>query len=393
ILAAFYKYKALPKVKTELPSPVSPQKSSPIVTAAMVILCAWALARIAFVLFESTTVPIYSTDAVSTWTSGAKFFFYERGLGLDLGPGEFFGKNYRLFMGHPIFISLLQMWTSLWVGEFSEVCVKISGFAFFISLLAVFFLAVKRETTLNSAVVWVFFLTSAPLIVYHGGDSLSDLPLSYYSLSAVVLLWRFIKNANPRLLMLAGFMLGIGIFVKNEGLLFTFGIAVALILFLKQKKRAILKPFVSFIVPFIIMAAPWFLFKIFNDLGFGHSGQDSGMVWFSDPRFSADAETSIHWEIIPIAVKELFLSANFNLIFSFWAVLTVFKFKSVARTDIKYLYVVTLLVMAVFVFVYLTLEVTAVTESSGFHRNMLTYLPIIFFTSAVLLAREKKKEP
>ncbi len=45
-----------------------------------------------------------------------------------------------------------------------------------------------------------------------------------------------------------------------------------------------------------------------------------------------------------------------------------------------------LLVFAMFFFIYLTLEVTAVTQKTGIHRNVLTYLPIMFFTTALTLS-------
>jgi hypothetical protein len=122
-------------------------------------------------------------------------------------------------------------------------------------------------------------------------------------------------------------------------------------------------------------------------LGFGHSGAYSGFSWLSDPKFKHDAPRGVHWEIFPLVLREIFFKANFSLLFPFWIAVTVMGFKEIMRSKIKYLYFIAVSVIAMFIFVYLTLEVTAVTETTGIQRNFLTLAPIIFFISACLTFR------
>jgi 4-amino-4-deoxy-L-arabinose transferase-like glycosyltransferase len=218
-------------------------------------------------------------------------------------------------------------------------------------------------------------------------EGYADLTLSYYSLVATVCLWRYLGSGKNVYLSLCGILVAMGCFTKNEGLFFFLALLAALYLFILFEKKRALPAFVYFLLPFLVVAGPWLFFKFSSGLGFGHSGAESALKWLSDPRFGQGAQNRVHWEIFGAAFNELFFKANFNLIIPFWLFVSVVGVRTIIRTNIKYLFVVMLAVMAMFIFVYLTLEVTTVTKGTGIHRNTLTYVPIIFFTSAVLVGR------
>jgi hypothetical protein len=350
-------------------------------------LAVWLFLKIGIVSYECMVRPMYALDTWANWSSGAKFFFFEKGLVLDQADEHFFGRGYRAFLGHPLHTPLLQVWISLWQGEFHDAYAKAWSAFYFISLLGIFFLAVKRETDWFYGFVSVFFLSSVPLLVFHGIEGYADLPLAYYGLASAVCLWKYLNSGKNGYISLCGIFIAFACFTKNEGLLFFLAIAAALTLFIFFEKKRALPTFAHFLLPFVVLVGPWFLFKFINGLGFGHSGVGSAMVWFSDPKFGQETPRGIRPEILFIAFKEIFFKANFNLIIPFWLFVSVVGVKTIMRTNIKYLFVVILAVMAMFIFIYLLLEVTTVVELTGFNRNALTYVSIIFFASALLTGR------
>jgi hypothetical protein len=344
-----------------------------------VYLCAflaiWLFLKMGIVFYECIERPIYAWDMWANWSAGAKLFFFEKGLVLDQTDENFFGKGYRSYIWYPLHSPLLQVWISLWLEEFHEVYVKAWAAFYFISLLGVFFLSVKRESTFFYGIISVFFLSTAPLLTYHGMEGYSDLPLSYYGLASVVCFWRYLSEGKKGPLVLSGIFLAMGATTKDEGLFFFVAVGGALFLFSIVEKRS-LSALVWFLLPFLFVSGPWFLFKALYGFGFGHGNLQSAI-----------AGSKIHWAVLGVVFKKIFFETNFNLIFPFWLVLTVVGFRTVLLTNIKYLFFIIGTVMGMFIFIYLKVEQDVVTELTALHRNTLIYVPIIFFASAVVLTR------
>lgn len=351
-----------------------------------IFFLAWTALRTGYVFHENLTRPLYSMDTWTNWSAGAKLFFYENGLP---GPESEYhlGKGYRLFLGHPLNISLFQTWSSMWLGSFHEAYTKIWAPFYYIGLLGIFYYGVKRESNGLFAAIATFFLSSAPLITYHGTEAYADLPLSFYNLACVITLLNYIRTGNYRLLVLSGILAGAGVLTKNEGLFLIVITIIVLVLHNRGDKRAIIRALSAFLIPVLVFLGPWLAVKFYNNLGFGHSGVESKIEWLTDPTFAEGAERVIHWEVIGIFIKEFVFSSNFNLIIPFWIIITVLGFKQILRSDLKYLYFIILMLISIYLLIYLTIEVTAVTDFSGIHRNMLSFMPVIFLSSALLIAR------
>ncbi len=355
--------------------------------ALALIILVWILFKFYFVISESMLRPVFSWDTWFNWSAGAKFFFYEKGFLLDPASEFYFASVYRQFLGHPLHTPLLQVWFALCVGGFDEALVTMWSPLYFIALVGVFHLALKKETSPLYGLVCAFFLASAPLITYHAIDAYSDLPLAFYFLASAVSFRRYLKLGDRRYLMLSGLLIGISVFTKNEGLFFFIATGTALFIYLLKEKRPFLGDIFAFLVPFLIFAAPWLIFKTVSGIGFGHSGAGSGLEWLSDPKYAEGAGRGLHFEVIWIAIKEVLISrSSFNLIFPFWIILSIWGRKRILEGGLKYLYIIIFLMIGAFAFTYLTLEATAVTQATGIHRNLLTYTPVIFLSAALLLA-------
>lgn len=350
------------------------------------VLLSGVALKTAFVFSEAALRPLFSTDAWSNWSSGAKLFYYNKGLLLDAGE-NFFGGGYRPFLGHPFLNTLIQVWNALCLGGWDEVYVKFFEPFYFISLLVVFFCGVKREAGLFYAASGVFFLSALPLLTFHALDAYSDLPLAFYAFVGALFFWRHLAEDKKEFLILSGFFLGFAALTKNEGIFYAIAVVFSLVLFIFFRKKAAFASLLYLLIPFGVITSLWFGFKLANGIGFGHGGAASGMKWLSDPKYGGEVPKGVHWVVIPVFLREVFLRSSSGLLFPFFLIISIIGIKTAVRTEIKYLYCVVIAVMAMFMVTYLLLEVTAVIEITGVHRNIMTYAPIMFFSSLALLSR------
>lgn len=364
----------------------------PVVKVLCAIVVAWICWKVAFVLYEGFVRPVASQDSWWNWSSGAKFFFYERGLLLDPASEFFFGRGYRLFLGYPLLNPLAQVWVSLLLGTFHESLAKAWVPFCYLSILGVFFFAVKREAGKVIALAALFLLSSAPLISYHSIDAYSDLPLATFVFFGGVLLFRYMETKKPGYAALAGLFFSMGVFAKSEGIVFLFASSVSIIIFDLVVKRGGLRGVVSFAIPAAVYIAPWMIFKAYYGIGFGHGhgtgvgaeDEASGIIWSEE----------VHYEVIAPFFKELLFTVNHALIFPFLVLLTVIGLRTVFRTNIKYIYLIIVLKICTLLFVYTnTHDYVYILNRMSVNRNAIAFLPLTFFITALLasrLLRDKK---
>jgi hypothetical protein len=374
------------------------QKVKPFVAAALIV---WIVLKALFVIDECLMRPIFSIDAWGHWASGAKFFFYERGFNLNPADWNYFGRGYRVDLGYPLHLSLAELWAAMWLGHFNEALVKVWSALYFLAISLFFFAAVRREAGRFAGLLWLFFFVSAPLMVYHGIEGLADLPLAFYAFSGVVCFWRYIKKGDLRVLSLAGLLIGMAISTKYEGLFFFFAIALALGIKLVWNREKIVISIGLFLLPVLIIVGPWLLFKSLNDLSMLHKNveaQVSSVVKHGSMGVKETPEKEIivaegverkfiRFELVDDIFRQLFMSANYNMIFAFWVVVSLVSLRKVRSSDLKYIYLIVFAVLFCFMTLYLVLVPEVVKEGTAIYRNALTYLPILYFSSALLSAR------
>jgi hypothetical protein len=358
----------------------------PLVKLLCALAVAWICWKIAFVLYEGFVRPIRSQDAWWNWSSGAKFFFYERGLLLDPASEFFFGKGYRPFLGYPLLNSLAQVWVSLMIGTFHESLAKAWVVFCYLSVLGLFFFSVKREAGTVIALASLFLLSSAPLMLYHSIGAYADLPLALFVFSGGILLFRYMETRKCGYAALAGLFFSIGAFTKNEGVVFLFASAVSIVIFSLAAKEGRLKGILSFAIPASVYIAPWLIFKIYYGIGYGHGyGIGVGSV---DEASSILWSAEMHYEVIAPFFKELLFTVNHGLIFPFLAFLTAIGLRTVLSTNIKYLYLIIVMMICTLLFVFIgTHDYVYVLNRTSVNRAAITFLPLTFFITAILASR------
>jgi hypothetical protein len=200
------------------------------------------------------------------------------------------------------------------------------------------------------------------------------MPLSYYSLAAMVCFWRYMsstgegsKDSNG-LLLLTGTSIVFSMWTKIEGLFFVVAFAIALLLFLISKERSF-KKFILYLAPIVIIMGIWFIFFNIKDVRLGYLRKDVFVKGF-------------HFDVLSVAWNEIMFSANFNIIFMFLMVMFLVGFKKIIQSNLKYLFITLFSLIAIFLFVYI---------KTRYHqwiwymidRNILTFTPIMYFISAL----------
>ena len=352
--------------------------------AATVGLGAWLGVKGVVTVWEALLLPIYSWDGWSQWSGGAKFFFLRGGFNLDPADPHFFGWDAgRVYLNYQLHVSLAQVWFALCLGRFDEVLVKAWAPLTYVAMVALLYRTLRRETTVPVALLFALALASAPLLTFHAFEGYADLTLAFYELAAVACFWRVVRSGGAHgdrgALVLTGCFAALAIWTKQEGLLFAVALLGAAVAYLVAKRRLEAR-WPALVLPPAVLLVAWFMFLGAHGLPLFGRGEVEEAAW--------------HWEVFPVLGRELLLSANFNLVFVVFAVVTAWGFRTIARSELKYPYLVLAGLVALLLLVYLTTEnFRFVMNLTGADRNVLTLLPIVYLLTGLAAARLRQPAP
>ena len=224
--------------------------------------------QIFFVASEAAIRPVYSFDAMDNWAIKAKSFFNEKSVNLD--------KTNQYFMGgpsskanYPLHIPFLAAWFYLNQGEAKDNLVNLIPAFYYISLLGLIYINLKKYISQRKALIFTFFLSTAPLLAYHGFNFYADLPLSFYLTAAIIYLYNYLRRDYASDLLLGMLACGLMIFIKNNGIFYALIILAIFIFELWRLKKIIdKKSFALSILGFFTCALPWIIYVLVNRLGF-----------------------------------------------------------------------------------------------------------------------------
>jgi hypothetical protein len=348
--------------------------------AATVALGAWLGAKGVVTVWEALLLPISAWDSWAQWSGGAKFFYLRGGFNLSPADPHFFGWDAgRMLLNYPLHVSLAQVWFALCLGRFDEVLVKAWAPVTYVAVVALLYRTLRRETTVPVALVFALALASSPLLTFHALEGYADLTLAFYELAAVACFWRVVRNGGAvgpgdrGALFLTGCFTALAIWTKQEGVLFAVALVGAGGAWLVAKRR-LEAHWPALVLPPAGLLVVWFMFLGALGLPFLGRGEVEQTVW--------------HWEVVPVIARELLLSANFNVVFAVFAVVTAWGFRTITRGELKYPYLVLVGVAALLLLVYVATEnFRWVMNLTGLDRNVLTLLPIVYLLTGLTATR------
>jgi 4-amino-4-deoxy-L-arabinose transferase-like glycosyltransferase len=258
---------------------------------------------------------------------------------------------------------------------------KVWNALFFLGMVGLMFFAVLRKTTLMTALLAAFFLSTVPLLTYHALIAYADLPLSAYALGTMVCFWSTIdalksgRAGNARsLLVLMGTCAALCVWTKMEGLFFAAAFSASLALYCLVKKISF-KQVMAFLVPIALVSVPWYVFLLSIRVPVSY-----GEVKL----LGATITKGIHFQVLPVIAEQILFSANFNLIFLFLFLLIIVGCRKILQSDLAYLYGALITIMAIFLVLYLGTDMYRwVINLTAVNRNILTFIPMMYYVAAL----------
>jgi len=340
----------------------------------IVILLLWIISQIFFVAVESWLRPIIQYDAVATWSLKAKIFFAYHQVILNPHSPYFLGAH---LPNYPLHVPLLETWQALSLGRWQDSAIKIIFPLYYLGLIIIFGLNLLCRSSLLKTVIFTFFLSTLPLLVYHARYDYADLILCFYLLATLIYFWRGAAEDNYHYYYLAGIFAAISAWTKNEGLFLSLIIILSWLIYFIVRRRFNFKLLVPVLI-LIVLLLPWFIFKAVHHLGWENIESNWQLGW--------------HPQVIPIIFARLFGTINWNIwwlifivsLITFWRQLFVrenlFVFLSVAGTLVFYL--------ALYVF---TPNNSYIITGLVDQRNLLAIIPLSIFYIGLLFSNNYDK--
>ncbi|MBI5700089.1 hypothetical protein HZC35_07305 [Candidatus Saganbacteria bacterium] len=341
--------------------------------------------KVLYVFYEALVKPVVGWDALWNFSLRAKIFYFLGGIPLDRAHPYFLGGGMKQY---PLHLPLLETFTYILQGGWNDALMKVIFPLYFLSMLIVFYYALRREQSRLTSLFFTFLLSTLPLLVYHATIEYADFVVGAYFLAAVVYLYQFIKTKDTKMLILSAVLAALSAWVKDEGMVFYFiGLFLLVIPILSANKYAVKfkREFILvlyYLAPFLVLIGPWIIFK-----------QVFGLSVGNEPTFSLAGMISgftFHPETIPKVLEKMFLSGNWHLLFGLWALVIIFYYKQIFTTEKKYLFWSTALAILFFSFLYVfTYNWTMVFSGIIVNRNFLTLVPQVLLLCGLVYKEGK----
>ncbi|MGA7194260.1 MAG: hypothetical protein WBW94_11580 [Anaerolineales bacterium] len=156
---------------------------------------------------------------------------------------------------YPLQLGMDVAWAWQAVGQESQrVPIVLSGL-FMLACAGLLGASLNLTKSLGQASVSLILLLGSSLIGNEGASQRADLPLAYFFLSTIILIYLYASSKKPGLLILAGFTAGLAAWTKNEGSLFVLvTLPVLFIAFFRQNPWRVLGWYVlGLVFPLVIV--------------------------------------------------------------------------------------------------------------------------------------------
>ncbi|MCC6544978.1 MAG: hypothetical protein IT392_10860 [Nitrospirae bacterium] len=180
------------------------------------------LSQVVYPLLFGTAVPLRGWDALQTWAYKGKMFFYDMGISYDILKDPLTHPDY------PLLIPLTFSWIYTSMGQVNDELVRMIYPLQFVSLLAIFFDAVRKVAARRFSLLFTALLSMTPIIMIHTGGFVgvytadfvgyADLALSIFFLGAGAFFYLYMSEGDYAYLVTAVLFLAMGAWTKNEGL-------------------------------------------------------------------------------------------------------------------------------------------------------------------------------
>jgi hypothetical protein len=222
--------------------------------------------KVSYSFVEACSKPEYAWDASGNWTEVGKNVFYAE----KYRPDKVIDQLKAHVSGYPREVSLMHFWLFWWMGEASDQWSKIIFPVELICLLIIFYYGLKPERGAPGALLFTYFLCSAPLFLYLSTIGYADLTKTVYFAAGIIGFYRWLQTKQDAYFYLFSLMMAFTSWVKIEGrALYALGL-ILLLFFLWHGYRGTIKSRIYYALKYLLMyvfiGLPWQAFVAFNHL-------------------------------------------------------------------------------------------------------------------------------
>lgn len=349
---------------------------------------AFIFLNVYIIFWEGLVLPVSGWDDIATHAFQGKIIYYDRSLENQIG----FPHN-----SYPFQIPFMLSWIAFNLGAWHDQLIKIVFPVFCVSFLYGQYYFLRKFTNSIWALGGVVLLVSSSYFTYHAALAYRDFTLMYYNCFAIIFLILWSIDAYDSWIYLASFFSGICSFTKSEGVGYIF-IHFILLLFLMRGAYDLsikekLKKMFKFIIPGLSIFFTYYLFKFASISYISIEGRKQSGFNISS---LAIAGTKEHFSRIPEVLKlfeeNLFLSANWNIIWGILLISLIINHKRIFKVEIMPLLLSLALYFGVYIIGYsFTQHFVWISESdSVLSRCILQFFPIS--TMLIILLNCPSKE-
>lgn len=230
------------------------------------------LVQIGSVAFAALVSPLTDWDAWVNWASKANAVFIDQALtpGLYHNPARL-----PTNMDYPLLLPLIEAWCYTWLGRIYEPVIGLISLLFYLTLLLLFYHAVRQLVAPQPALGFTALLATVPRLERMGHNGLADIPLATLVLLAFLLLF-YDYNRYPglnqgarigALVLVAGWLP----WLKNEGWLWLLLVSLVWLVglwrqirFQNRSRSQAWSTVIAYSVVVLVMAGAWPIFLALN---------------------------------------------------------------------------------------------------------------------------------
>jgi hypothetical protein len=343
--------------------------------------------EILYSLFRALIKPIESYDAIAIYAIKSKIFYLAMSV-----PANFFTGLANIFPhpDYPLNIPLSETFMYIALGGLNDQLAKIIFPLFFIGILGLVYMAIRRFATSAYALLFTFILASIPQFSAYSANAYTDLPLAYYCFASAICLFMWMQERQKtQFLLLSAVLSGFAGWTKNDGLLYCVSNTLVLAAFILFNGRKINKKEIAWLFIYMgtifLISLPWLLIKkqahiVNTEIDLANANPVNLVKQF--------------YKLGPIFYefqKQFFGPKKWNIIWPVAALAIIFNLKSAFKGIGKYIALSLFLAISGYILFYMISYVDVrFFVGKTWARFLLHFLPLVVYWLAVMLKDEVK---
>ncbi|MEW5979537.1 MAG: hypothetical protein AB1898_27385 [Acidobacteriota bacterium] len=360
------------------------------------LLCAGIVLELATVFPKTLLLPMESYDAVTIWALKAKAFYLFRSIPTDFLLDHEYVTSHA---DYPLLIPFAESYVYFFVGQFNDFLAKWL-FPVSLTVLVAAFYALLRRVGLSRPlqIAFCFMLASIPHFTHNATTGYADILVAHFYGVAFCYLLLWFRDPQLILLQVSALFSGLAGLTKNEGLVLAASNLIVMLFWAAtdtpaRSLRGRLRYPLAYAAIVLVVLAPWLAFRV-------------GIEVSNDVINQKNILEAMHWNTlsrIPAILYHyqghIFGFKNWNLLWVLAFGLLAVRFRSLWRSDLRYVVLAVALPLLVYTGTYLVTPYHEAPFDVLWHlrtsasRLLIHVVPVVVFGLACYCLGSGQKPP